>query len=299
MVGEARQYLLRASTRVIVDCTVGTGGHADELLRASARNCCLIGIDLDDEALKIARLRLSRFGGRVILKKMNFANLESAVPQALGRRADAVLIDCGISKLQIVTSYRGFSFDRDGALDMRFDTAAPKTAKSFLEGVSAKELTELLRQFGERSKAKSIARAIARLRDTGSLGSTLDLTDAVKSVVRQKAAKSLARVFLAIRAVVNDELENLARALDVLPEVLTVGGRACVISYHSGEDRVVKTLFRKLSGRCVCPPGRMTCTCGKRALLRTLTRKPILPTPEEVALNPSARSAKMRVVEKM
>ena len=299
MVEEVKRFLVTKSCRSILDCTVGTGGHAEEILSVSPKQCILIGLDLDQEALNIARRRLRRFKGKVILKKMNFANLQDAIPVRLQGKVDAVLLDCGISKLQIVTSDRGFSFDRDGDLDMRFDESTGKTAKSILRSISSQELTALIRQFGERARASRIANAIIRLRDEDRMDSTLDLARAVKAVARQRPARSLARVFLAVRSLVTNELENLTLALEALARVLSPGGRGCVISYHSVEDRVVKTSFRKFSGRCVCPPGRLICDCGRMSLLRILTPKPIVPTPEEVRDNPSARSAKMRVVEKM
>lgn len=299
MAGEVQRYLVNESTRVIVDCTVGTGGHAERLLDASPGETILIGIDLDDDALAIAAERLARFGRRVVLRKMNFRDLRNAIPPTLRRGVDAVLIDCGISHLQIVRSDRGFSFDRDGSLDMRFDVTSGRTAASALTHMSGRELRDLIARFGERARAGRIAGEIIRLRDRGELNSTRDLAGAVKSIVKGRQAKSLARVFLAIRSYVNDEIESLADALEVLPSILAHRGRACVISYHSAEDSVVKTSFRKYSGRCVCPPGRLVCDCGKAPLFRILTPKPILPTAAEIRTNPSARSARIRAVEKM
>jgi 16S rRNA (cytosine1402-N4)-methyltransferase len=212
---------------------------------------------------------------------------------------DGILIDCGISRLQIVKPDRGFSFDRDGALDMRFDRAGGRTAASVLADIGRDDLKKLIKRFGQRAKAYQISNAIIDRRDAGDLRTTADLAAAVKSVVKTRVAKSLARVFLAVRALVNRELENLAGVLGVLPVVLAAGGRACVITYHSEEDRLTKTYFRKFSGKCVCPPGRLVCSCGKAPLFRILTPKPVAPSAEEIRLNPSARSAKIRVVEKM
>ncbi len=302
MVEEVKGHLVTGSTRVIIDMTVGTGGHALELLQASPEECMLIGLDLDGDALEIAAKRLDAFKDRVTLKKANFADvsrvIEESVPDLAGS-VDAILLDCGISKKEIVESKRGFSFDRDGALDMRFDTSSGETAKSYLGKITVEELTELLRQYGERPHARKIAKTIMTRRHQGHMESTRDLADAVKSVVRARPAKSLARVFLAVRAAVNSEMENLATAIDAIPQVLRSGGRVSIISYHSVEDRVVKTLFNKHSGKCVCPPGRLVCNCGKKPCLKVLTRKPLSPTREEIVSNPSARSAKLRVAEKM
>ncbi len=299
MAEEIAGLLVNRSTRLVVDCTVGAGGHAARLLDAAPQQSVLYGLDLDRDALRLAGERLSRFGERVVLKRMNFSELDLALPERLLGKVDALLIDCGISKLQIVTPGRGFSFDREGDLDMRFDQAGTVTAGSFLAVIDANELRSLLVQFGERANAKRIARVVIRRRDEGRLKTTLDLARAVKSVVKIKAAKSMARTFLAIRERVNCELENLVKALGHLPQVMAAGGRACIISYHSEEDRIVKRYFRRLSGKCVCPPGRIVCDCGKAAVFRLVTPKPLSPTAGEIGRNPSARSAKIRVVEKM
>jgi 16S rRNA (cytosine1402-N4)-methyltransferase len=299
MVNEVRDFLISDSTKVIVDCSVGTGGHAAAMLAAAPSDCVLYGFDLDDEALHHAKLRLSEFEGRVSLKKMNFRELTGCLPMHIVGSVDALLVDCGISRLQIVKFNRGFSFDRDADLDMRFDQTASTSAVSLLESVTVQQLKQLLTRFGEKTRASRIARAIVRRREGGRLRTTGDLREAVKTVVKARAAKTLARVFLAIRSSVNNELENLAEALEAFPMVLATGGRACVISYHSGEDRIVKRYFRKASGRCVCPPGQAICNCGSAPLFRILTPKPALPTAEEIRRNPSARSARIRVVEKM
>jgi 16S rRNA (cytosine1402-N4)-methyltransferase len=256
-------------------------------------------MDLDEEALELAEKRLSRFRGRVILKRMNFKDLGSELPADFMGKVDALLIDCGISRLQIVKPDRGFSFDRSGELDMRFDRSASDSAASVLARLNAAELGSLLSQFGEKTRSRRIAKAIIEARDSGRLTTTADLSTVVKSVVRAKAAKSLARVFLAIRSRVNRELENLSDALEALPKVLASGGRAAVIAYHGTEDRIVKQHFRKFSGKCVCPPGRLVCECGKQTWFKVLTPKPLTPSAEETRLNPSSRSARIRVVEKM
>jgi len=299
MADEITDLLVNRSTRLVLDCTVGAGGHAARLLDAAPQQSVLYGIDLDRDALRLAGERLLRFGERVVLKRMNFSEMHLALPERLMGKVDALLIDCGISKLQIVTPGRGFSFDREGDLDMRFDQTGTVTADGFLAITDSDELRNMLVQFGERANARRIARAIIRLRDQGELKTTLDLARAVKSVVKIKAAKSMARIFLAIRERVNSELENLVKALDHLPQVMAAGGRACIISYHSEEDRIVKRYFRRLSGKCVCPPGRIVCDCGKAAVFRLVTPKPLPPTPGEIGRNPSARSAKIRVAEKM
>jgi len=305
MVEEVKHWLLRPSTRVVVDLTVGTGGHALELLKAAPPESVLVGLDLDEDALSVAAGRLAEFKDRVILRKANFRDLEDvledALPSGFGGPglADAILVDCGISRKEIVESRRGFSFDRDGDLDMRFDTSGGRTAKSMMRHMTVEEMTDLFRQYGEAPHARKLAKAMVLRRDEGRLESTLDLAAAVKSVVRARPAKSMARVFLAIRAAVNEEMENLTRALSAVPRVLRSGGRVSVISYHSVEDRVVKTLFRMHSGKCTCPPESLVCSCGKTQDLRVLTPKPLVPAWEETASNPSARSAKMRVAEKM
>jgi 16S rRNA (cytosine1402-N4)-methyltransferase len=295
LVEEIRRLVLTPDTALIADCTLGTGGHALELLDASP-GARLIGLDLDTEALEIAGRRLSEYEDRVDLMHMNFADLKEALPAG---GVDALLIDCGISRLQIVEADRGFSFDREGLLDMRFDSTSGATAADILAGLGESELRRLLKVYGEGRRAGRIARAIVRAGRNVDEWTTLGLAQAVKSVVRERAAKSLARVFLALRTCVNKELESLGRALDALPEVLASGGRAAVISYHSVEDRLVKRAFREMSRGCICPPELAVCRCGASPLLRILTPKPIVPSDEEIRANPSARSAKLRVVEKM
>jgi 16S rRNA (cytosine1402-N4)-methyltransferase len=221
------------------------------------------------------------------------------LPDDVVGHIDAIVADCGISKREIVTSTRGFSFDRDGALDMRFDATGGLTARSYLAEASAEELTTLFRQYGEAGHARRIARSIVARRDRGEMESTLDLARAVKAVVRARQAKSLARVFLAIRAAVNREMENLSKAITALPQAMGAGGRAAIIAYHSVEDRVVKTLFNRYSGKCACPPCSEVCSCGAKQVFRVLTPKPLVASPAEIESNPSARSAKLRVAEKM
>lgn len=298
MVGETREFLVTSSTRVIVDATVGQGGHAEALLDAAPGNCVFVGIDLDDDALSFTARRLERFGERVVLQKMNFADLREKLPTRFAGNVDALLVDCGISGLQIVTSDRGFSFDREGALDMRFNRLVGTTAGALLDAVTLDRLTALLRDFGEGRWARRIARSILDERDASGLNTTLDLSRAVKAVVKHKPAKSLARVFLAVRATVNEELESLLRLMESLPELIASGGRVGVITYHSLEDRIVKRSFRRLSGKCVCPPGMPACSCGKVSAFKILTPKPVTPQREEVSANVSARSAKLRVAEK-
>ncbi len=299
MADEVTWLLIRDTTRIIVDCTLGLGGHAEAMLMAAPADAMLLGLDLDEDALGLAAQRLSKFGDRVVLRKMNFKDLGTGLPAGFMGKVNALLIDCGISKLQIVKPDRGFSFDRDGELDMRFDKSASISAASVLARMDVAELGGLLSQFGERTRSRSIARAIIRARDNGRLGTTADLSAVVKSVVRAQAAKSLARVFLAIRSRVNRELENLSESLEALPRVLASGGRAAVIAYHGTEDRIVKQCFRKFSDRCVCPPERVVCNCGKQAWFKVLTPKPLTPSAEEMRRNPSSRSARIRVVEKM
>lgn len=296
MVEAVVNHLIKPSTRLIVDCTFGTGGHALELLRRAPDSALLIGIDLDEEALKIGEKRLDRYRGRVLLKKGNFGEISTILADYAGK-VDALLIDCGVSNLQLMEPRRGFSFDREGPLDMRFDRDAEVDAAKLLAKCSFAELSDLFSKFGEK-RSREIARIVIQRRDQGQIKTTLDLADAVKSVVKIRPAKSLARVFLAIRSSANRELENLTNALDSLCDVMNKGGRVCVITYHSLEDRIVKDAFKKYSGRCICPPGSLSCKCGKVSAFRLVTKKPLTPDRDEVERNPCARSAKMRVMER-
>lgn len=284
-----------------VDGTVGAGGHAAGLLEAAGPHARLLGLDADPDALAIAREVLAPFGDRVQLVNVNFRFLADTAREVGFVPADGVLFDLGMSSMQLERSPRGFSFRREEPLDMRFDPRQPVTAADIVNGASEAELRRILYEYGEESRAAAIARAIVRRRATRRLETTTDLVEVVVGVTgpHRGGIHPATKTFQALRIAVNQELASLREALPQALEILGRGGRLAVISFHSLEDRIVKEFMRHEASQCVCPPGLPVCVCGKQPTLRLVSRKPIVPGPEEVQRNPRARSAKLRVAEKI
>lgn len=282
---------------LFVDATVGLGGHAEALLRAFSE-VRVLGLDVDPQALALAAERLAPYGERVELVHASYTSLQQLLHQR-GEQASGVLFDLGVSSLQLDSPERGFSFRLEGPLDMRFSRQGP-TLADILAGTSEPELASWLATYGEEKKAYPIARAILRALHRGQLRTTLDLRRAVWSVTGPKRGPidPATRTFQALRIVTNRELSGLSPALEGAARALRPAGRLLVLAYHSLEDRIVKTTLRRLSGRCVCPPGSASCTCHPEELLEVVTKKPVVPDPEEVRQNPRARSAKLRGAER-
>ncbi len=284
-----------------VDCTVGAGGHAEGLLEAAGPNARLLGLDADPDALAIAHQRLARFGDRVRLLNVSFRSLADTARSAGFLPVDGVLFDLGLSSMQLDRFPRGFSFQREEPLDMRFDPRQARTAADIVNTASELELRRMLYDFGEESHAAAIARAIVRQRSIKRIDTTKDLAEIVVRVMgpRRGGKHSATKTFQALRIAVNEELQSLREALPQALEILTKGGRLAVISFHSLEDRIVKEFMREESSRCICPPGLPVCVCGKQATLRLISRKPMVASAEELERNPRSRSAKLRVAEKI
>ncbi len=281
-----------------VDGTVGAGGHAEGVLRASAPDGLLLGLDVDPQALALARERLAPFGARVILRRASYALLREQLAAVGWEAVDGVLLDLGVSSMQVDTPERGFSFRQDGPLDMRFDPRRPRTAADLVNTLPEAELADLLWRYGEERRARQVARAIVQARP---LHTTRQLAEVVARVTRsgRRGMHPATRTFQALRIAVNGELEALEQALPQAVAALRPGGRLAVIAFHSLEDRLVKRFLQRESRDCLCPPEQVVCTCGHRASVRLLTRKPLTASPEEVARNPRARSARLRVAEKL
>jgi 16S rRNA (cytosine1402-N4)-methyltransferase len=280
-----------------VDATVGSGGHAEALLERGP-GIRLLALDRDPEALALARGRLARFSERVELVAANFADLDSALAERPA--PDGILADLGVSSMQLEKASRGFSFRRDGPLDMRM-SGRGRTAADVVAEASVEELTRILREYGEERMAAKIARGIVQERSfRGAITGTRQLA---RIVARAKGAREridpATRVFQALRIEVNQELLALSSFLAAAAARLNARGRLAVISYHSLEDRIVKETFRRESGACLCPPGLPTCVCGARRVFRLLTRRPIVPSSSEVRVNPRSRSARLRAAEKV
>ena len=280
----------------LVDATIGLGGHAEALL-AAAPDTVLLGLDRDPAALARTRERLAPYGERVTLRQVSFADMRAALAASGWDGADAVLVDLGVSSMQLDDPARGFSFRGDGPLDMRMGPGAPYTAAELVSALDEPELARILREYGEEPRARAIARAIVRVRP---LATTAQLADVVTRVVgRGKPGHHPAtRTFQAIRIAVNDELAALDALLAEGWALLRPGGRLAILAYHSLEDRRVKTAFRRWAADCICPPHVVQCVCGWRAKVRLVTPRPLRPEDDEIARNPRARSARLRIVER-
>jgi 16S rRNA (cytosine1402-N4)-methyltransferase len=279
-----------------VDATVGAGGHAEALLERGAE-IRLLACDRDPQALELARRRLARFGERVEFLQENFAELDRVL--AGFPAPDGILADLGVSSMQLEEAWRGFSFRREGPLDMRM-SGAGRSAADVLATASVEELTRILREYGEERMAAKIARGIVQERVFRPITNTRQLARIVSRVKGDRERIDPAtRVFQALRIEVNQELVALGSFLAAAVTRLNARGRFAVISYHSLEDRIVKDAFRRASGVCLCPPALPVCVCGARRVLNLLTRRPIVPSESEIRRNPRSRSARLRAAEKL
>ncbi len=296
---EVVDLLVTTPKGVYLDCTVGGGGHAEGILRKLDSSGVLVGLDADEDALRFAAQRLSTFPN-VRLRRAFFDQLDIVLVQEELLPVQGILFDLGISSFQVDEKEKGFSFMAEGPLDMRFNRKQELTARQVVNSYSEAELGRILREYGEERMWRKIARRIVEARQEAPIETTTQLAAVVRSVVKTPLVnKTLARVFQAIRIEVNDELNRLRRALEKAFECLDEGGRLAVIAYHSLEDRIVKEFIRYKELDCVCPPEFPRCVCDKVREMSAVTRKPIFPTPEEIARNPRARSARLRVAEKV
>jgi len=283
----------------LIDGTVGAGGHTEAILRAVAPNGQVLALDADPAALEVAHRRLTAYGDRVRFVNANFAQLAAVARDLDFIPVHGILLDLGLSSMQLNAVERGFSFQSEGPLDMRYDPNGPTTAADLVNNLAQNELADLIYRFGEERRSRAIARALVAARP---VHTTRQLGEVVTRAVGGRRGDRLhpaTRTFQALRIAVNDELEVLRRALPAATSILAPGGRLAVISFHSLEDRIVKEFFRQESRDCICPPDRPICTCGHRATLHIITPKPITATSTEAAFNPRARSAKLRVAEYM
>jgi len=294
MLKEVIDHLNVRPKGLIVDATLGGGGHAKAILEAS-RTVKLIGIDRDADALKAAKENLKEFGGRISFVQDNFSNIRKI---AEDKKIDGILFDLGVSSYQIDASERGFSFQADAPLDMRMDKSAKVTAKDLINDLDREEIERIIKDYGEDRYFKRIAAAIIRKRP---INTTAELADIIKRSIPKtspiNATKSIARVFQAFRIAVNNELDSLKKALEDSIGLLAPKGRIIVISYHSLEDRIVKDIFKRESIDCICPPKLPVCVCDHKKKLVIITKKPVTPGEVELQVNPRSRSAKLRAAE--
>jgi 16S rRNA (cytosine1402-N4)-methyltransferase len=288
---------------VIVDATLGLGGHSREILERQPE-ARLIGLDQDTDAIEIAKRNLEAFGDRVTIVQTNFVNIRGTLSELGIDAVNGIMADLGVSSLQFDSETRGFSFRFDAPLDMRMDAEGEyPTAAELLQTLSQEEIANTIYQFGEERFSRRIARRIVERREAGNpVATTRELAELVeRAVPRSKKDKihPATRTFQALRIAVNNELGVLENFLSDSVESLAPGGRLAVISFHSLEDRIVKQAFLKLSGRCQCPPRLPTCQCGAVKKVEILTKKPVVPTETELSENPRSRSAKLRAVRKL
>ena len=302
MPAEVVAALNLAPGQTVADCTVGGAGHARQILAHIAPHGRLVGLDQDPDAIANAREVLAPWIDRVDLFQRNFIRLPETLAELGISAVDGILADLGLSLHHLEGSGRGFSFQRDEPLDMRMDPTCGPTAADLIQNLSAEELGRLLRNLGEEPRATSIARQIVQVsRQTPitTSGQLARLVAAMRPGGRRGRIHPATRVFMALRIAVNRELERLEAFLAAAPDLLRPGGRLCVLSFHSLEDRIVKHKFRQLAQPCRCPPQLPRCVCGAVAQVRRITGKPLRPTPAEVAANPLARSTRLRIVERL
>ncbi len=303
LLDEVLEYLDPKSGGIYIDGTLGLGGHTKEILKRSGPDGRVIGIDRDPDAIEIAKERLCEFGKRVEFIHGSFSEM-GRIAKDLGiREVDGILLDLGVSSLQIDTGERGFSFLKNAPLDMRMDSTGGITAADIVNSYPLEGLQKLLWEFGEEGYSRRIAREIVKTREAARIETTGELARIVeRSIPRKDWPEKIhpaTKTFQAMRIAVNDELGSLEHGLNDGIVLLKAGGRFCVISFHSLEDRIVKNSFRNWETPCVCPPSLPVCRCGKIKMARVLTKKGVKSSENEVRANPRARSARLRVAEKV
>ena len=287
---------------IYVDATLGGGGHASEVCRRLSGTGRLIGIDQDADAIEAAGRRLEGFGEKVTIIRSNYRDMKPELHKLGIDGVDGITLDLGVSSYQLDTADRGFSYRMDATLDMRMDQRQKMTARDIINGYSEAELFRVIRDYGEDRFAKNIAKHIVAEREKKPIETTGQLNEIIRHAIPMKIQKTgghpSKRTFQAIRIELNHELEVLRDSLDEMIDMLHPGGRICVITFHSLEDRIVKSAFRRNENPCTCPSHFPVCVCGKVSKGKVITRKPILPSEEEMESNPRSKSAKLRIFER-
>jgi len=305
LVDEVIEMLAPAPGSLHIDATLGGGGHTERILEAANPDGRLLGLDADPAAIARVEARLSpRYGDRLVLRQANFRELADVAPTAGFGAVDGALFDLGLSSFQLADRERGFGFRAGGPLDMRFDPSRGVPASELLASLDTAELTALFRRYGEEPKAPRIARAIVDARRVAPIATAEELAALVEKVLppnpRQPRRRHPAtRVFQALRIAVNEELDALQAGLASALDLLRPGGRLVVVSYHSLEDRIVKRFFQAERRGCICPPELPVCVCGRNPRLRLVTSPSLTPSDAEIAINPRARSARLRAAERL
>ena len=288
---------------IYVDGTMGGAGHGYEVCKRLGPNGRYIGIDRDEAAIAAGKQRLSEFEDKVSIVRGNYSSAPAILKELNIEKVDGIMLDLGVSSHQLDVAERGFSYMADAPLDMRMDKRQERTAYDIVNGYSEHELARIIREYGEDKFAQNIAKHIVAMRQKKPIETTGELNEAIRAAIPMKIQKTLGhpskRTFQAIRIELNEELEELRTALESMIDLLKPGGRFCIITFHSLEDRMVKTMFKKEESPCTCPPEFPVCVCGKKPRVKIVTKKPILPSETEQEINSRARSAKLRVLERI
>lgn len=289
---------------IYVDGTLGGAGHSYEIAKRLSDKGRLIGIDQDADAIKAAGERLAEFGDRVTIVRSNYSDMKNVLHSLGIEKVDGIMLDLGVSSFQLDTPKRGFTYrSEDAPLDMRMDDRQSQTAKDIVNGYSEMDLYRIIRDYGEDKFAKNIAKHIVAARQVKPITTTGELTEIIRESIpmkmQVKSGHPAKRTFQAIRIELNRELDVLRDSLDGMIDILDDGGRLCIITFHSLEDRIVKTIFRKNENPCTCPSDFPVCVCGKKSKGKVITRKPILPGETEMEENPRSKSAKLRIFERV
>lgn len=286
---------------IYVDGTLGGGGHAYEVCRRLGEKGSIIGIDQDAAAIEAASARLKDFGEKVTIVRSNYCDMKSKLHELGIDKVDGIVLDLGVSSYQLDTAERGFSYREDAPLDMRMDTRQKMTARDIVNDYTEADLYRVIRDYGEDKFAKNIAKRIVQARAVKPVETTAELSEIIRASIpmkfQKKSGHPAKRTFQAIRIELNRELDVLRDSLDDMIDLLNPGGRLCIITFHSLEDRIVKSAFRKNENPCTCPPDFPVCVCGKKSKGSIITKKPILPSEEELEYNSRSKSAKLRIFE--
>ena len=286
---------------IYVDGTLGGGGHAYEVCRRLGEKGSIVGIDQDAAAIEAASARLKDFGEKVTIVRSNYCDMKSKLHELGIDKVDGIVLDLGVSSYQLDTAERGFSYREDAPLDMRMDTRQKMTARDIVNDYTEADLYRVIRDYGEDKFAKNIAKHIVQARAVKPVETTAELSEIIRASIpmkfQKKSGHPAKRTFQAIRIELHRELDVLRDSLDDMIDLLNPGGRLCIITFHSLEDRIVKSAFRKNENPCTCPPDFPVCVCGKKSKGSIITKKPILPSEEELEYNSRSKSAKLRIFE--